>query len=231
MAKASQIFANVRKENRKNLLEPEARALCKEYDIPFTESKMAKTKEQAIRFAEEIGYPIVLKIISPDIIHKSDVGGVVLNLQRAQQVEEAYSTILLNVKNHKVNARIIGVLVQEMAPPSTEVIVGAIKDAQFGPAVMFGLGGISVELLEDVAFRMAPVTRQEARLMITEIKAYPVLKGYRNRPAADIDAIAEILVNTSRLVTNNDEIKELDLNPVIVYEKGARAVDARIVLE
>lgn len=231
MAKDSQILAKAREESRKILLEPEARALCEEYGIPFTESKMAKTKEQAVEFAEEIGYPIVLKIVSPDIVHKSDVGGVALNLQRAQQVEEAYSAILLNVKKHMPKARIIGVLVQEMAPPSTEVIVGAIKDDQFGPAVMFGLGGISVEVLDDVAFRMAPVTKQEARLMITEIKAYPVLKGYRNRPPADIDAIAGILVNVSKLVVDNEEIRELDLNPVIVYEKGAITVDARIILE
>ncbi len=231
MAKASQILARAKEEQRKNLLEPEARALCEEYGIPFTKSRVANTKEEAVKFAEELGYPVVLKIVSPDIIHKSDVGGVALNLQRAQQVEEAYCKIMLNVKKCKPEARIIGILVQEMAPPSTEVIVGAIKDDQFGPAVMFGLGGISVEVLNDVAFRMAPVTEEEARLMIAEIKAYPVLKGYRNRPPADINAIARILVNTSKLVVDNEQIKELDLNPVIVYRKGAKTVDARIILE
>jgi len=122
-------------------------------------------------------------------------------------------------------------LVQEMAPSSTEVIVGATKDPQFGPAIMFGLGGIFVEVLRDVTFRIAPVTEDEAREMITEVRAYPLLKGYRNTPPADIDAIVQILLNTSRLVTDHEEIKELDLNPIMVYEKGAKTVDARIILE
>jgi len=172
-----------------------------------------------------------LKIVSPDIIHKSDVGGVVVNLKDERDVHNAYNQILENVKKQNPEAKIIGMLVQEMAPPSTEVIVGAIKDPQFGPSVMFGLGGIFVEVLKDVTFRVAPITRDEACEMISEVKAYPLLKGYRNTPPVDIGAIAEILLNTSKLVTDYQEIKELDLNPILVYEKGAKTVDARIILE
>lgn len=231
MGETSRILANSYKEDRKNLLEPEAKAICQEYNIPVTKFEVAKNKREAVKFAQEIGYPIVLKIVSPDIIHKSDVGGVMLNLESAHKVESAYKAILTSVKIHTPNAKVVGILVQEMAPPSTEVIVGAIKDDQFGPTVMFGLGGIFVEVLRDVVFRIAPVDKEEAELMITEIKAYPVLKGYRNQPPLDTDAIANILVNTSKLVTEHQEIKELDLNPVMIYEEGAKTVDARIVLE
>jgi acetyl-CoA synthetase (ADP-forming) len=138
---------------------------------------------------------------------------------------------LENVKKHKPNAKINGILVQEMAPCSTEVIIGAIKDAQFGPTLMFGFGGTFVEVMKDVSFRIAPITEEEAKEMITEVKAYPILRGYRGQPPADIDALAKILLNTSRLVMDHQEIKELDLNPVMVYEKGAKTVDARIILE
>ena len=231
MGNVSQIITNVRKENRKNLLEPEAKEICKEYSIPVTKFKVAEEEDEAVKVAEEIGYPIVLKIVSPDIIHKSDVGAVMLNLKTAHEVEKAYREIISNVKNNLPNARISGFIVQEMAPASTEVIVGAIKDHQFGPSVMFGLGGIFVEVLKDVAFRIAPVTIKEAELMITEIKAYPVLKGYRNQPPLDTGAIAEVIVNTSKLVADYQEINELDLNPVMVYEDGVKTVDARIVLD
>lgn len=231
MKRVSRILANVRIENRKNLLEPEAKTICQEYNIPVTKFKVAKKEREAVKLAREIGFPVVLKIVSRDIIHKSDVGGVMLNLETANEVEQAYKTILANAKKHQPNAEISGILVQEMAPQSTEVIVGAIKDEQFGPSVMFGLGGIFVEVLKDVAFRIAPVSKQEAELMITEIKAYPVLMGYRNQPLLDTDAIADVIVNTSKLVMDYQEIKELDLNPVMVYEKGVKTVDARIILE
>ena len=231
MTMVSEIFEKVRKEKRKFLLEPEAKTVCIKCGIPITNFKVAKNEAEAVKFAEQIGYPIVLKIVSPDIIHKSDVGGVIVGLKDAQEVRNAYKQILKNVKKHEANAKIVGILVQEMAPSSTEVIVGAIKDPQFGPALMFGLGGIFVEVLKDVTFRVAPITVDEAREMITEVKAYPLLKGYRNQPPADIEAIVQILLNTSRLVMEHQEIKELDLNPIMVYEKGAKTVDARIILE
>jgi acetyl-CoA synthetase (ADP-forming) len=231
MEKVTQIFNEARKEKRKYLLETEAKTICMEYGIPVTKFKLAKSKQEAVKFANEIGYPIVLKIASPDIIHKFDVGGVMLNLKNQAEVKDAYNQILANVKRHKSDAKIIGIVVQEMAAPSTEVIVGATKDPQFGPALMFGLGGIFVEVLKDVTFRIAPITEEDAREMITEVKTYPILKGYRGQPPADIEAIVKILLNTSKLVMAHQEIKELDLNPIIVYERGAKTVDARIILE
>lgn len=231
MEKVSKMFDDVRKSGRKFLLEPEAKAVCIEYGIPVTKFKVAKTVDEAVEFAEEIGYPVVLKIVSPDILHKFDVGGVVLNIKTSKDVRKAYTQILDNVKKKAPNTKIVGVLIQEMAPSSTEVIVGATKDPQFGPAVMFGLGGIFVEVLKDVTFRIAPLSEEEAKEMITEVKGYPLLTGYRGQPPADMDAIIKILLNTSKLVTEHLEIKELDLNPIMVYEKGAKTVDARIILE
>ena len=231
MNKTSKIVSQVRSEDRKALLETEAKTICAEYAIPVTAFKLAKNEKEATELAEKIGFPVVLKIVSPDIIHKSDAGGVKVNLKNAAEVKIAYRKILENAKKYDEAAKIVGILVQEMAPQSTEVIVGAIKDPQFGQTLMFGLGGIFVELLKDVTFRIAPITQEEAQEMITEVKAYPLLKGYRNTPPADIDAIVTILVNTSRLIMDYPEIKELDLNPVMAYEKGAKTVDARIILE
>ena len=231
MTDAVNIFAQARKAGRSYLLEPEAKIVCMEYGIPVARFKVALTHDEAVKFADQIGYPTVLKIVSPDILHKWDVGGVILNLKDSAEVGDAYKRILANVKKHKPEAKIEGMLVQEMAPSSTEVIVGSTKDPQFGPALMFGLGGIFVEILKDVTFRIAPITETDAREMITEVKGYPILKGYRGQPPADIDAIVKILMNTSRLVMDHMEIKELDLNPIMVYEKGAKTVDARIILE
>lgn len=212
-------------------MESEAKAVCLEYGIPVTRFMLALNESEAVKFAGLIGYPVVLKIVSPDIIHKSDAGGVMINLKNPNGVAEAYEKIIENGKKYNSNANIVGVLVQEMAPQSTEVIVGAIKDPQFGQTIMFGLGGIWVEILKDVSFRIAPLSLEDARQMIIELKAYPLLKGYRNTPPADIDALISIICNTSRLVMENPEIKELDLNPVMAYQKGARTVDARIILE
>ena len=221
---------DARRQGRKFLLEPEAKTVCMKYGIPVTKFGVAKTVEEAVKLAEEIGYPVVLKVVSPDVIHKFDVGGVVLNLKSPEEVRKAFNQILENVRRHMPNAKVLGVTVQEMAPPSTEVIVGAIRDPQFGPVLMFGMGGIFVEVLKDVTFRIAPITEEEAKEMIAEIRAYPLLKGYRGMPPADKEAIAQILVNTSHLMMENPEISELDLNPIIVYENGAKTVDARIML-
>jgi len=231
LKEASQMLAKIANEGRKMLLETEAKIVCKEYGIPVTRFELAKQEGDAVKLAERIGYPVVLKIVSPDIIHKSDIGGVKVNLKNATEVRTAYKQILANVKQRSPKAQICGILVQEMAAECTEIIVGAIKDPQFGPAVMFGLGGVFVEVLKDVTFRIAPITKKEAYEMICEVKAYPLLKGYRNMPEADIDAIVAILLNASRLVMEHSEIKELDLNPIIVYEHGAKTVDARIILE
>jgi len=231
LSKTSKIISQARLEGRKALLETEAKTICAEYNIPVTAFELAKTEDEAALFAERLGFPVVLKIVSPEIIHKSDAGGVMINLKSTVEVREAYGKILENAQKYNAAAHIVGVLVQEMAPQSTEVIVGAVKDAQFGQTLMFGLGGIFVELLKDVTFRIAPITQGDAEDMITGVKAYPLLKGYRNTPPADIEALTAILLNTSRLIMDYPEIKELDLNPVLAYEKGAKTVDARIILE
>ena len=231
MDKTTRIISQARAEDRKVLLETEAKEICMEYCIPVTSFCLAKNEAEATKFAEQIGFPVVLKIVSPQIIHKSDAGGVILNLTSTAEVRSGYSKIRENANKYNPTAQIVGVSVQEMAPKSTEVIVGAIKDSQFGQTLMFGLGGIFVELLKDVAFRIAPITEADAQEMITEVKAYPILKGYRGSPSVDIKAIADVLLNTSRLVMDYPEIKELDLNPVIAYEKGVKTVDARIILE
>lgn len=229
--KTDKIITQALKEYRKALLEPEAKAICMEYGISVTKFNVAKSEKEAADFAEKIGFPVVLKIVSPEIIHKSDAGGVKVNLKTAEEVKAAYKTILENVKKYNAKANVVGVLVQEMAPQSTEVIIGAVKDPQFGQTVMFGVGGIFVEILKDVTFRVAPLTEQDAMDMITELKAYSLLTGYRNTPAADIKALVTLLLCVSKLVMDHPEIKELDLNPVMAYEKGAKTVDARIILE
>jgi acyl-CoA synthetase (NDP forming) len=229
--KTALIISQARREGRKALLETEAKTICMEYQIPVTPFKLAKHEDEAAEFAQQIGFPVVLKIVSPDVIHKSDAGGVILNLRNATEVKSAYQKILDSVKKYSPTAKITGVMVQEMAPQSTEVIVGAIKDSQFGQTLMFGLGGIFVELLKDVTFRVAPIEREDAREMVTKVKAYPLLTGYRNTPPADVDAIINVLLNTSKLVMDYPEIKELDLNPIMAYEKGVKTVDARIILE
>ncbi len=231
MNQTTKIINQAKKDGRKALLEPEAKTICTEYGITVTKFNVAKSEKDAAAQANQIGYPIVLKIVSPDIIHKSDAGGVLVNLKTAADVEAGYKKIIENVIKYKPDAKIVGVLVQEMAPQGTEVIVGAVKDPQFGQTVMFGLGGIFVELLKDVNFRVAPLALQDAKEMITQLKAYPLLNGYRGSKPADIEALTVILCNVSRLVMDNPEIKELDLNPVMAYPNGAKTVDARIILE
>lgn len=227
----SKIISQAQLEGRKVLLENEAKAICMEYQIPVTTFKLSKNEKEAADFAEKIGFPVVLKIVSPDIIHKSDAGGVIINLMNTIEVKNAYREILENAKKYDRAAKIVGVLVQEMAPQSTEVIVGAIKDPQFGQTLMFGLGGIFVEILKDVTFRVAPITRKDAQEMIIKVKAYPLLTGYRKTPPADLDAIINVLMNISKLIMEYPEIKEIDLNPIMTYAKGAKTVDARIILE
>jgi len=229
--KVEKIIAQARNEGRTALLEPEAKAVCMAYGIPVTKFSVAKTEVEAAALADEIGFPVVLKVVSPDIIHKSDAGGVIIGLRNKAETIDAYCRILENAKKYKANAKIVGVLVQEMAPSSTEVIVGAVKDPQFGQTLMFGVGGIFVELEKDVTFRVAPISEQDALEMVTGVKAFPLLKGFRNSPAVDIQAIVCILLCTSKLVMDHPEIKELDLNPVLAYARGAKTVDARIILE
>jgi acyl-CoA synthetase (NDP forming) len=231
LSKTEKIISDVRTEGRKALLEPEAKTICAEYGISVTKFKVAKTEKEAVSLAAKAGVPVVLKVISPDIIHKSDAGGVAVNLKNKEEVKAAYKRILENAKKYKADAQIKGVLVEEMAKQSTEVIVGAVKDPQFGQTLMFGLGGIFVEVLKDVSFRVAPITEQEAAEMIVEVKAFPLLNGYRNTPPVDVNSLVNLLMNVSKLIMDHPEIKEMDLNPVMAYTDGAKCVDARIILE
>jgi acetate---CoA ligase (ADP-forming) subunit beta len=231
MNQTTKIINKARKEGRAALLEPEAKTICTEYGITVNKFSVATNEKEAVAQADKIGYPIVLKIVSEDIIHKSDAGGVKVNLKTASEVEAAYKIIMENAKKYKADARITGVIVQEMAPQGTEVIVGAVKDPQFGQTVMFGLGGIFVELLKDVNFRVAPLTEGDAKEMITQLKAFPLLNGYRGSKPADIQALTDVLCNVSKLIMEHPEIKELDLNPVMAYPKGTKSVDVRIILE
>jgi acetyl-CoA synthetase (ADP-forming) len=178
-----------------------------------------------------MGFPVALKIASPDVIHKTDSGGVKLSLNNMTEVRKAYDEILRKVGKQYPGAVVHGVSVQKMVRPGTEVIVGTSKDPQFGPVIMFGLGGIFVELLKDVSFRVIPVVRRDAQEMIDEIKGYPVLKGYRGKEPASIPALVEIILKVSKLIEENSRIKELELNPIFAYRDKAVAVDARIILE
>ena len=231
-SRIDEIFKVAKDEGRNFLYEHEAKKLFAMYDMPVTQIHVAETEDEAVEAAERIGYPIVLKIVSPQILHKSDAGGVIVGVEDEQGIRDGFNKIIKNAKAYKADAEITGILVQEMAPKGiAEVIVGAIKDPQFGQTLMFGLGGVFVEVLKDVTFRIAPIDEREAKEMIREIKAYPILTGYRGQPPADIDTIARILVSASELVMENPQVKEMDLNPIIVYERGAKTVDARIILE
>jgi acyl-CoA synthetase (NDP forming) len=209
------------------LLEPEAKGLCREYGLPVGEWAVVKDEEEVSKEAERIGYPLAAKIVSPDVVHKSDVGGVALNIG-PETVGEAFRRMKGIAEAN--GYRFEGVLLERMAPPGVETIIGAKRDPQFGPVLMFGLGGIFVEVFKDVAFRVAPIDRGDAEEMISELKAYPVLKGIRGRKPSDIEGIIGALLSVSKMVTEIEEIKEIDLNPVIVYEKGFRVVDARVIL-
>ena len=224
------IIQKALQEKRYELLEPEAKELIETFGIKTTRHIITSSPADAIQAAVSIGYPVVLKIVSPDISHKTDVGGVKLGIKDDGDVKDAYNEIMRNVKKKQPDARIYGILVQEMATPSTEVIVGGLRDPQFGPAVMFGLGGIFVEVFKDVAFRIAPVEEYEALDMIHDIKGFKILKGFRNMEAMDISALAQTIIQVSNIMVSIEEIKEIDLNPVLIYPKGIKTVDARIIL-
>jgi len=231
MPKVDDIIATARSEKRTYLLENESKTIMQTYKIPVTKFTVAETEDAAVKAAEKIGYPVVLKILSPDVIHKSDVGGVLININTPDEVRKGYQSIINNVQKHKTNARIKGIFVEEFAPKGIEVIIGALKDPQFGPALMFGLGGIFVEVLKDVSFRVAPITKFDAKEMIQEIKGYPILTGIRGQKASDVTALENILLQVSKLVMDYPVINQLDLNPVFSYPTGAKCVDARIILE
>jgi acyl-CoA synthetase (NDP forming) len=225
------VITVARKEGRTNLTEIESKELLGGAGIPTTRIELATSRRQAAAIAKELGFPVVLKIHSPDIIHKTDVGGVKLGLATATAVGKAYDEIMASVKARVPSARVEGVTVQPMARHGTEVIIGMSKDPQFGPVLMFGLGGVLVEILKDVSFRIVPITRRDANQMITEIKGFPLLQGYRGSEPASITALEDMLLKLSDFVEKHPEIKEVDLNPIFAYKDGALAVDARVILE
>jgi len=218
------------KAEKRSLLETEAKELLREYGIPVPDFKLIKSEDEIIGLAKEINFPIVMKIISPDIIHKTDAGGVKLNIKDEAEARLAYQEIIFQVKKYNKEARILGVITDTMAPEGTEIIVGMIKDPHFGQVLMFGLGGIFVEILKDISFRVLPIEERDAREMITEIKGYEILKGVRGEASKDIEAIKILLMKISQLTLENSEISEIDLNPVFVFEKGLQIIDARIIL-
>ena len=226
-----EIISAARKEGRTSLTELESKQILKEAGVNTTEIRLARTKEEAISRSQELGFPVVLKIVSPDILHKTDVGGVKLSLNNEEDVGNAYDEIIAAAKKHEPAAKIDGVSVQHMARPAIEVIIGMSKDPQFGPVLMFGLGGILVEVLKDVSFRIVPLTKRDVREMIGELKGYPILEGYRGQEPANIAILEEMLLKVSEFVAGRPEIKELDINPIFAYRDGALAIDARVILE
>ena len=226
-----QIIKQAKSENRSLLTEIEAKQLLKQAGIDVVDTRLATSAQEAVSISKELGFPVVLKIASADVVHKSDAGGVKLGLENEEQVNQAYDDIMTAIKQAFPDAKIQGVSVQNMARTGVEVIIGMSKDAQFGPVLMFGLGGVLVEILKDVSFRIVPLVKRDAREMIREIKGYPLLEGYRGSEPTDVANLEELILKVSDFVDKTPDIKELDLNPIFAYSDGAVAVDARVVLE
>lgn len=225
------IFDQAKKEGRSILTEFESKKLLKQMGIPVVETRLAKNLKEVVSISHRIGFPVVLKITSPDVVHKTDSGGVKLDLKNASDVKKGYKDIVNSVRKKYPRAHIHGVSVQKMVRPGTEVIIGTSKDPQFGPVIMFGVGGIFVEVLKDVSFRVIPLTRKDAQEMIREIKGFPLLQGYRGKEPANIPALVGMILRISQVITKNPQIREMELNPIFAYKDKALAVDARIILE
>ena len=211
--------------------EAESRPLLQAYGIPLVPAEMAGTPEKAVEAASRLGFPVVMKIVSPQLLHKSDAGGIRLNLKNEEEVFIAYSEMIQTIHNARPDAQIDGVMVEKMAPKGQEVIIGMRRDPGFGPLMMFGLGGIYVELFKDVAFRVAPLTRREAREMIDQTRAGRLLTGFRGSAPADVDAVVDVLLRLSQISLDFPQIDEIEINPLLVYEKGrgAVALDSRLI--
>ena len=227
-----EIFDRVRRERRVNLLSVEAREVAKAYGIPVPEYGLAQDRRQAVEISRKIGYPVVMKVVSPQILHKTDIGGVKLNLKSDREVELAFNEIIRNASIFMPDARVFGVEIQKMVPQGREVIVGMHRDLQFGPLIMFGLGGIYVNLIKAVSLRLALISREEAYQMILETKAYALLRGIRGETSSDIDSVVDIILRISQLSMDFQEINEIDINPIFVYErgKGAIALDVKMTI-
>jgi acetyl-CoA synthetase (ADP-forming) len=226
-----EVLAEIRSDNRFELTEIESKNILKIISVPIIDTKLAKDPGAAVKYAESFKYPVVLKIASPDILHKFDAQGVATNILNEKEVEKNFNSLIGNAKRYNAKARILGVTVQKHVPRGVEVIVGALRDPIFGPTVMFGMGGIWIELMKDVSFRLAPTTINSALEMIKEIKGYPLLKRYRGGESVNISLLADIIVKISKLISLYEEISEIDVNPIFARADDAIAVDARIGLK
>jgi acyl-CoA synthetase (NDP forming) len=230
LKKCETIIQKALQEGRSSLLITESQQICKLHHIPTPVSYVVQSLEEAITKGNAIGFPVVLKIISPQVVHKSDVGGVVLGIDDDASLKTAYPKLLAQVREKEPNAEVLGILIEKMMPPSTELIVGGIRDSQFGPSIMFGMGGIFTEVYKDVAFRVAPIDKIDALNLIHELRGSRILEGIRGQPPADLGAIVDLLMDVSSMMSQHSAISQLDLNPVIAYPSGVCAVDTRIVL-
>ena len=221
----------VKADKRTSLTAPEGKLVCDAYGIPVPKEGVAKSAAEAAKLAADMGFPVVMKIVSPDILHKTEAGGVIVGVKTAADAEKNYETILANAKKYKADAKIEGIQVQQMLAGGTEVIVGSITDGSFGKLVAFGLGGVLVEVLKDITFRLAPATKDDALSMLDGIQAHDMLKGVRGGDPVNREALADVIVKVSQLVSDFPEIVELDLNPVFATKNDAIAADVRIVVD
>lgn len=230
--KVTEILNSVYKDGRRELMELESKQVLAAWGVPVNRTELARDLSEAVKVAREVRYPIVLKIASPDIIHKSEAKGVKVGLSSELELRQSFGELINNARAYKPDAKILGVTIQEYLPPAREVIVGALQDPSFGSTVMFGLGGVWVEVLEDISFRLAPLSAEDAREMIQEIKGYPVLAGIRGTPPADVGALIDIIQKVGQIAHEFSEITEMDLNPIFAFDdgKGAVVADARIIL-
>ena len=231
--KAEKIFTKAKEKSEANLTTEETREVLSAYGFSLPQRIVTETSREAISAANSLGYPVVMKIVSPDILHKSDVGGVKVGITEKSQVARSFEDLISNAKRFMPEALILGVTVEEMIAPGKEVVLGSSRDPSFGPLLMFGLGGIYVEVLKDVSFRIAPLTFNEAELMIKEIRSYPILKGVRGEKPSDLIAVRESLLRLSQLVIDFSEILEIDINPLMVLPagKGAVVIDSRLTIK
>ncbi len=231
---AKKLIREAVSSGKKSLLEPEAKALLSAYGIAVPRSVSGRWSGvsglQEIKDAiSNLSPPLALKLVSPDILHKSDMGGVITSLENEKEIRQALKEIEKNVSKKAPKARIAGFLIEEMAPKGVEVIIGGLRDEQFGPVVMFGIGGIAVELMKDVSYRIAPIYKAEALDMMKEVKNYPLLTDFRGSVPVNMDKLADAIVKVSEIITELKEIKEIEINPLIASEKSAMAVDARVL--
>jgi len=221
----------LRRQGKKFLPQPISEQIIASYGIPVPPAYIAEDAEGAVKYAKKLGFPVVLKVVSSQIIHKSEAGGVITDVDKEAKVKEAFYKIVENARKYNPQAKVEGIYVQKMLPPAREVIIGTVKDKQFGPVIMFGLGGIFVEVFKDVVFRAIPIDKEEALQMIYEIKGLPILQGVRGEKSIDFASLGEAIANVSRLAVDFPQIEQLDINPVCLYPKKIYALDTRIILE